>query len=98
MRSIINKISSKIAAINNSPQSPPLNEQVPQQMRIGIEILLNLDMPEPELSAFPVAGDPRWDNCLGLFYRVDVDALKTRAKKKLILCQGVLGIWWRSLR
>ena len=32
-----------MAARHNSPQSPPLNEQVPQQMRIGIEIPLDPD-------------------------------------------------------
>ena len=30
-----------MGANNNSPQSPPLNDQVPQQMRIGIEIPLD---------------------------------------------------------
>ena len=49
-------------------------------MRIGIEKLLDANMPEPELSPFPVAGDLGSDNCLGLFYRVEVDALETWAK------------------
>ena len=61
----------------SSAQSPPLKEQVPQQMRIGIEIPLDPDMTEPELSPSPVAGDPGSDNCLGLFYCVDVEALET---------------------
>ena len=43
---------------NNCPQSLPLNEQVPQRMRIGIEILLYPDMPEQELSLSKVAGNP----------------------------------------
>ena len=50
-----------MAANNNSPQSPPLKEQVPQEMRIGIEILPDLDMQEPELSPSPVAGKPGSD-------------------------------------
>ena len=53
---------------NSSHQSPPLNEQVSQQMKIGIEIPLDPDMPEPELTLAPVTVDPGSENCLGLFY------------------------------
>ena len=69
-----------MVASENSPESPPLNEQVPQQMRIGIEISLDPDMPEPQLSRSPLAGDQGSDNCLGLFCWVNVNALKTWAK------------------
>ena len=65
---------------NNFPQSPPLNEQLLQQMRMGIDIPLDPDMPEPKLPPSCVAGDPGSDNCLGLFYLVDVDVLETWAK------------------
>ena len=55
-------------ANRNSPQSPPLQDQVPNQMRIGIEIPLDPDIPEPELTPSSVAGDDGSDNFLGLFY------------------------------
>ena len=71
-----------MVASNNSPQSLPLNEQVPQQMRIGIEVTLD---PESELSPSPVTRGPGLDNWLGLFYRVDVDALEIWAKNTNIM-------------
>ena len=67
-------------AHRNSPQSPPLQDQVPNQMRIGIEIPLDPDMPEPELTPSPVAGDDGSDKFLGLFYRVVEEALGEWAK------------------
>ena len=45
-------------------------------MRIGIEILPNPDMPEPELTPSPVAGDDGFDNFWCLFYRVYLEALE----------------------
>ena len=63
-------------AKRNSPQSPPLQDQVPNQMRTEIEFRLDPDMPEPQLTPSPVAGDHGSDNCLGLSYRVDVEALE----------------------
>ena len=59
-------------------------------MRIGIAILLDPGMPEPELFPFPVVGDPGSDNFLGLFYQVDVDALETWAKTTKFM-SGSLG-------
>ena len=53
---------------------------MPNQMMIEIEIPLDPDMPEPELTPSPVAGDDGCDNFLGLFYRVDVEALEEWAK------------------
>ena len=41
----------------NSPQSSPLQDQVPNRTRIGIEILVDPGMPEPELIPSLVAGD-----------------------------------------
>ena len=61
-----------MAIINKYSQPFLLNEQILQQMRIGIERTSGPDMPEPELSPSPVAGDAVPDNCLGLFYHVDV--------------------------
>ena len=52
-------------ANRNSPQSSPLQDQVPNQM--SIEILLDPDMPEPELTPSTVAGDDGSDDFLGLF-------------------------------
>ena len=57
------------------PQSPPVQDQVPKQMRIRTEIPLDHDMLEPELTPSPVAGDHGSHDYLGLFYRVDVEAL-----------------------
>ena len=45
-------------------------------MRIGIEIPLDPDMPDSELTRSAVAEDHGSDNFLGLFYRVDVEALE----------------------
>ena len=45
-------------------------------MRIGMEIPLDPNMPEPELTPSPLAGDDGSDNFLGLFYTMDVEALK----------------------
>ena len=53
-------------ANRSSPQSPPLQDPVSNQMRIGIEILPEPDMPEPELTSSPVAGDDGSDNFLAL--------------------------------
>ena len=76
-------------ANRNSPQSPPLQDQVPNQLRIGIEIPLDPDMLEPELIPSPVAGDDGSNKFLGIFYRVDVEALEEWAKVKIL--------WWAVL-
>ena len=76
-------------ANRNSPQSPPLQDQVPNQMRMGIEILLDPDMPEPELTPSPVAGDHGSDNFSGLFYRVDVEALEEWANVTNFMMGGL---------
>ena len=45
-----------MAANNDSPRSPPLNEQVPNKQRLGIEIPLGLPqhMPHEEMTLSPV--------------------------------------------
>ena len=65
-----------MAANNDSPQSPPLNEQRPNNQGLGIEIPLGLPehMP-PEMTPSPVASDEDHDKFLGIFYRVEVEAL-----------------------
>ena len=63
-------------ANRTSPQSPPVQEQGPNQMRIGMAIPLDPDLPEPEPALFPVARVDGSDNFLGVFYRVDVEALE----------------------
>ena len=78
-------------ANRNSPQPPPLQDQVPNQMRIETEIPLELDMPEPELTPSPVAGDDGSHNSLGLFYRVDVEALEEWANANNFM-MGELGL------
>ena len=44
-------------------------------MRIGIEILLDPDMPKPELTPSPLAPDENIGDFLELYYGVDVEAL-----------------------
>ena len=66
-----------MAANNDSPRSPPLNEQRPKNQRLGIEIPLGLSehMPQQEMTPSLVAPDENHDNFLRLYYRVDVEAL-----------------------
>ena len=66
-----------MAANNDSPRSPPLNEQVPNNQRLGIEIPLGLPehMPQEEMTPSPVVPDEDHDHFLGLYYRIDVEAL-----------------------
>ena len=66
-----------MAANIDSPRSPPLNEQVPNNQRLRIEIPLGLleHMPQEEMTPSPVVPDEDHDHFLGLYYRVDVEAL-----------------------
>ena len=61
----------------DSPRSPPVNEQVPKNQRLRIEIPLGLPelMPQQEMTPSPVVPDEDHDNFLGLFSRIDVEAL-----------------------
>ena len=67
----------EMAANIDSPRSPPLNEQTPNNPRLGIEFPLGLPehMPQQEMTPSPVAPDEDHDNFAGLYYRVDVEAL-----------------------
>ena len=58
-----------------------MNEQVPNIQRLGIEIPLGLPehMPQEEMTPSPVVPDEDHDHFLGLYYRVDVEALDERA-------------------
>ena len=58
-------------------------------MKIGIEIPLDPDMPEPELTPSPVAGDDGSDKFLKLFYRIDVEALEKWAKVTKFMMGGL---------
>ena len=80
-----------MAANNDSPRSP-LNEQVPNNPRLGIEILLGLPehMPQQEMTPSPVAPDEDNDNFLGLYYRVDVEALDEWATVTIFM-RGSIG-------
>ena len=66
-----------MAAKIDPPRSPLLNEQRPNNQRLGIEIPLGLPehMLQQEMTPSPVAPGEDHDNFLGLFYRVDVEAL-----------------------
>ena len=66
-----------MAANNDSPRPPSLNEQVPNNQRLRIEIPLGLPehMPQEEMTPSPVVPDEDHDHFLGLFYCVDVEAL-----------------------
>ena len=76
-------------ANRNSPQYPPLQDQVPNQMRIGIEFLLDPDMPDPELILSPVSGDDGSHNFSGLFYRVHVEVLEEWANATNFMMDGL---------
>ena len=67
----------KMAANNDSPRSPALNEQRLNNQRLGIEIPLGLPehMPQQEMTPSSVAPDEDHDNFLGFQYRVDVEPL-----------------------
>ena len=54
-----------------------MNEQVPNNQRLGIEIPLGLPehMPQEEMTPSPVVPDEDHDHFVGLYYRVDVEAL-----------------------
>ena len=58
---------------------------------------LDPDMPEPELTRSPVAGDHGSDNFLGLFYRVDVEALEEWANVTNFMMGG-LGFQLKNQR
>ena len=63
-------------------------------MRIGIEIPLNPDMPEAELTPSPVAGDDESDISLGLFQRVEIEALQKWAKVTKFMMGGFVFFYW----
>ena len=67
-----------MATNDNSPESSPLNDQVPVDPRLGNQILFRLpeQLLQQEMTPSPVAPDEINDNFLGLYYRVDVEALK----------------------
>ena len=66
-----------MAANNNSPQSPPLNDEVPLNPRLWIEIPVGLTdiSAQQEMTTSPVAPDENNDNFLGVYYRLDVEEL-----------------------
>ena len=66
-----------MAATNDYPRSPPLYEQVPNNQKLRIEIPLGLPkhMPQEEMTPSPVVPAEDHDHFLGLYYRVDVEAL-----------------------
>ena len=70
------KSCSEIAPDNSSPQRLALTEQFPQQKRISVVILLDLDVPEPELSPKPGAAGLCSSNFFALLYQVELDALE----------------------
>ena len=65
----------------NSPQSPPMREQVPTIPRLGIKIPLGLPehLPEQEMTPSPIAPNENDDNFLGLFCRADVESFNNWA-------------------
>ena len=76
-------------ANRNSPQSPPLQDQVPNQMKIGVKVPLDPDMTELELVPSPVAGDDGSQNFLKFFYQVDAEALEELAKVTNFMMDGI---------
>ena len=80
------------AANNDSLRYPPLNEQVPKNRKLRIEIPLGLpeNMPQQEMTPSPVAPDKYNNNFLGLYYRVDVEALDEWATVTNFM-KGIIG-------
>ena len=66
-----------MAANDDSPRSPPLNEQVPNNQRLGLEIPLGLpeNMLQQEMTPSPVAPEEDIDNFLELYNRVEEETL-----------------------
>ena len=65
-----------MAATNDSCRYPPLDEQRPNNQRLGIENPLGFsEHMLQEMTPSAVAPDEDHDNFLGLYYRVDVEAL-----------------------
>ena len=64
-------------ARNDSPRSPALCEQMPNNPRLGIEIPSSIPehMPQQKITFSTVAPDEDYDNFLRLNYRIDVEAL-----------------------
>ena len=81
-----------MAANNDSPRSPSSNEQIPNLLRLGIEIPLRLPehMPQQEKTPSPVAPDEDNDKFLGLYYRVDLEALDEWATFTIFM-RGSIG-------
>ena len=77
-------------ANRNSPQSSTLQHQVPNKMRIGIEIPRYPDTPKPELTRSPLVGDEGPENFLGLFYRVDEETLEEWANIAKFMLGGLV--------
>ena len=71
-----------MAANKVSPRFLPLNEQVPNNQKLGIEIPLGLPehMPQEEMTPSPVVPDEDHEYFLGLYYRVDVEVLDEWAR------------------
>ena len=88
-----------MAANNDSPRSPPLNEQRPNNQRLGIEIPLGLPehLPQEEMTPSPVVPDEDHDHFLGLYYRVDVEALDEWATTTRFM-RGGGGSWIHRAR
>ena len=80
-----------MAANNDSPRSSPLNEQMPDNPKLGNGIPLGLPehMPQHEMTPSLVAADEDNDNFRGLYYRVDVEALNEWAIT--IFMRGSIG-------
>ena len=81
-----------MAPNSDSSRSPPLNEQAPNDPRLGIEFPLGLPehMPHQEMTPSPVAPDEDHDNFLGLYYRVDVEGLDEWATVTIFM-RGSIG-------
>ena len=58
-------------------------------MKIGIEIALDDNLPEPKLTPSPVATDEKDDNVLWLNYRADVEALNNWVTVALFMRRSI---------
>ena len=89
-------------ANRNLPQSPSLQDHVPNQMRIGIIFPSDPDIPEPELTSSPVDSDDGSDKLIGgqsnNFYDGRLSFLRWRARNSHTFLRFPPDNIWKNLR
>ena len=76
-------------AKRNSPQSPPMPEQVLTNPRLGIGIPVPEHLPEQKMTPSPVAPTQNNDIFLGLIYRVNAEFLNDWATVTQLMKENI---------